>query len=588
MATTIKLKNSVTTTNAPSSLEQGEVAINITDKKVWVGNAATTPIQLLGAGGSASFGALTCTSLTNSGLTSGRVTYAGTGGVLQDDADFTFNGTTVTMANDASISGLTVGKGGGANSSNTALGNLALTSTVPIIGVQGVGNTAVGGLALQLTTTGYYNNALGYASLNANTSGVQNNAFGYFSLVANTTGSNNSAFGHQALQANTTASNNTAVGYQAGYSNTTGTENQSFGYKALYATTTSSGNNAFGTYALNANTTGANNTALGNYALGLNTTASNNTAVGYQAGYSNTTGAQNTHIGRLAGYSSTTATSCTYVGNNAGYTNSTGVNNTFVGDTSGYFTTGGNNTFIGLDAGYLVTTGQKNTILGKYNGNTGGLDIRTASNYIVLSDGDGNPRVMVNPSGYTKLSNNGTYNNATGSQHEIRSDATTETVTISNSNASFNSEVVIAQADRNTTNNSYYFYRAVIAGVGTKFLVADSGNVTNTNGSYGTISDVKNKENIVDATPKLDKIKQLQVRNFNFKGDELKQIGFIAQEFEQVFPSMIEEHHDKDAEGNDLGTTTKSIKTSVLVPILVKAVQELTAKVEALEAQLNK
>ena len=55
MPTTIKLKNSVTTTNAPSSLAQGEVAINITDKKVWVGNAATTPVQLLGDGGSSSF-----------------------------------------------------------------------------------------------------------------------------------------------------------------------------------------------------------------------------------------------------------------------------------------------------------------------------------------------------------------------------------------------------------------------------------------------------------------------------------------------------------------------------------------------------
>jgi hypothetical protein len=68
MATTIKLKNSVTTTNAPSSLVQGEVAINITDKKVWVGNAATTPIQLLGDGASASFGALSCTTLSASGV----------------------------------------------------------------------------------------------------------------------------------------------------------------------------------------------------------------------------------------------------------------------------------------------------------------------------------------------------------------------------------------------------------------------------------------------------------------------------------------------------------------------------------------
>lgn len=52
MTTTVKLKNSVTTTNAPISLQQGEVAINITDKKVWVGNAATTPVQLLGDGSS--------------------------------------------------------------------------------------------------------------------------------------------------------------------------------------------------------------------------------------------------------------------------------------------------------------------------------------------------------------------------------------------------------------------------------------------------------------------------------------------------------------------------------------------------------
>jgi hypothetical protein len=76
MATTIKLKNSVTTTNAPSSLEQGEVAINVTDKKVWVGNAATSPVQLLGVGGSASFtsvafadGTAAAPSITNTGDT---------------------------------------------------------------------------------------------------------------------------------------------------------------------------------------------------------------------------------------------------------------------------------------------------------------------------------------------------------------------------------------------------------------------------------------------------------------------------------------------------------------------------------------
>lgn len=50
MPTIVKLKNSVTTTAAPSSLTQGEVAVNITDKKVWVGNAASGVVQLVGPG----------------------------------------------------------------------------------------------------------------------------------------------------------------------------------------------------------------------------------------------------------------------------------------------------------------------------------------------------------------------------------------------------------------------------------------------------------------------------------------------------------------------------------------------------------
>ena len=67
MPTTIKLKNSVTTTSVPSSLVQGEVAINITDKKVWVGNAATTPIQLLGGGADGNFTNISVSSVATFG-----------------------------------------------------------------------------------------------------------------------------------------------------------------------------------------------------------------------------------------------------------------------------------------------------------------------------------------------------------------------------------------------------------------------------------------------------------------------------------------------------------------------------------------
>ena len=55
MPTILKTKNSVTTTVVPTTLQQGELAVNITDKKMWVGNAATTPVQLFGAGADSNF-----------------------------------------------------------------------------------------------------------------------------------------------------------------------------------------------------------------------------------------------------------------------------------------------------------------------------------------------------------------------------------------------------------------------------------------------------------------------------------------------------------------------------------------------------
>jgi hypothetical protein len=65
------------------------------------------------------------------------------------------------------------------------------------------------------------------------------------------------------------------------------------------------------------------------------------------------------------------------------------------------------------------------------------------------------------------------------------------------------------------------------------FRVANNGNVTNTNNSYGAISDIKLKENIVDANSQWDDLKALQVRHYNFKPEtgysNHTQIGLVAQ-----------------------------------------------------------
>ena len=132
------------------------------------------------------------------------------------------------------------------------------------------------------------------------------------------------------------------------------------------------------------------------------------------------------------------------------------------------------------------------------------------------------------------------------------------------------------------------FKNASSTSTGTQsFVVYANGNVQNTNNSYGQISDIKLKENIVDATDKLSDIKQVKVRNFNFIGDSTKQIGVVAQELETVFPALVETIKDLDADGNQLETETKSVKYSVFVPILVKAMQELTTKLEAAEARIK-
>jgi hypothetical protein len=119
-----------------------------------------------------------------------------------------------------------------------------------------------------------------------------------------------------------------------------------------------------------------------------------------------------------------------------------------------------------------------------------------------------------------------------------------------------------------------------------EFIIQGDGDAQNTNNSYGAISDAKLKENVTDATPKLDKLNQVRVVNYNLIGHERKQIGVIAQELEQIFPSMVQDVIDRDAEGNDLGTTTKSVKYSVFVPMLIKAMQEQQAIIKALEARV--
>jgi len=122
-----------------------------------------------------------------------------------------------------------------------------------------------------------------------------------------------------------------------------------------------------------------------------------------------------------------------------------------------------------------------------------------------------------------------------------------------------------------------------------------NGNIQNTNNSYGQISDVKHKENIVDASSQWDDIKNIKVRKFNFKessGFETHtQIGVVAQELETISPGLIDTENDIEIdEETGKGTvtgTTKSVKYSILYMKAIKALQEAMTRIETLEAKVN-
>ena len=108
----------------------------------------------------------------------------------------------ISSSKDALINGLTIGRGGGDLSVNTAIGDSTL-----------INNEA----------SGQYNTALGNAALYTNTSGVSNTALGYKSMYDNINGNYNTAVGLDSLSENQRGDSNTAVGYNSGRFITNGT-----------------------------------------------------------------------------------------------------------------------------------------------------------------------------------------------------------------------------------------------------------------------------------------------------------------------------------------------------------------------------
>ena len=269
---------------------------------------------------------------------------------------------------------------------------------------------------------------------------------------------------------------------------------------------------------------------------------SDNIAIGRQNNQANTTGADNISIGCRALYINTEGQSNITLGKCAGSRNTTGSENIYLGNhagTSGSSDpgTGDYNIALGRCAGQCVTSGSYNLSIGLKSG----CNVTTGSRNIYI-----------------------------GFCHQA-------------SSSSVSCETVLG------------FNNATGKGTKTFFVDADSGVYHGGNTTtWSTTSDLRIKKNVTDNNTGLDKIKEVQVRNFEYRTkDEITdfenpsavvvnkeglQLGVIAQELQKILPDTVKE----------LSTGALSVNADNLIWYLINAVKELSAKNDALEARIKK
>ena len=506
---------------------------------------------------------------------------------------------TLDVNGDAEINGLTVGRGSGGIGTNTAVGENALTSNVT-----GNDSTAIGRNALRDNTTGGNNTALGRNALLVNTAGSNNVAIGSYALNNNTEGSNNTASGYTALNKNTTGANNTASGSGALFSNTTGNYNTASGSFALRYNTTGLYNVAMGREALRGNTTGSSNTALGNSTLYSNSTGSRNVAVGLQALSSNTVNGDNTAVGYqsllnsdggtntgLGAYSlklNTTGTANTATGYAALHSNTSGGSNTANGHGALYYNTTGNyNVASGYQALFANSTAGYSTAIGYealHENTTGGANV--AVGYRAMYDnttGTDNVSVGVNS---LRLNTEGANNTAVG-RDALYSNTTGGNNTASGYQALYNNTTGSGNFGAAFRNSSGTYAPVFNPTTESNRVVMGHTGVTNAyvQVAWTVVSDARDKTEIEALEKGLDFVEQLNPVAYKFRKDRdteettgKKRYGFLAQEVLAVEgdDNVIVDTEDLDK----LKMTNEE-----LIPVLVKAVQELKAEVDLLKAQ---
>ncbi len=421
-----------------------------------------------------------------------------------------------------------------------------------------------------------FNTGLGYASLNRNVSGIYN-----------------VAVGNRALYLSTNSNKNTAIGYKAMYNSSGSEYNVAIGHESLLRNTTGNGNVAIGTNALTMNQTGSTNTVVG-YQAGEGTSLHNKSGsvmIGYRAG-------MNEQTSNKLYIENSDATSPLIYGE---FDNDlVTVNGRFGVGTNADINTKMRVSHDGLYSGYFTSSNHNNAtkiVRAEYTG--------TANHDVAAIYGDVTPNSNTNYGygghffgNYMAVLAQADAGSSTGASYGVYA--------ISEGTAG--SRYGVYGYASGSSDNRYGVYGSAAA-VTNSYAIYCDGNGVYT-GTWSQSSDRKLKKNIEPMQNALAKLLQLQPSTYNYRIDEFsfmnlseaKQIGFVAQDVEEIFPELVSTVSHPKSHGKETDIEKyKAINYIGLIPVLTQAVKEqqqmivelvdenksLLSKLELFEQRLN-
>jgi hypothetical protein len=312
-------------------------------------------------------------------------------------------------------------------------------------------------------------------------------------------------------------------------------------------TALASGMFVFGQHAGSSATSASESNFIGNSSGNAATNASSSNFIGFGAGADATDAGNSNFLGFEAGLNATNASDSNFMGADAGSnaTNATGSNffGLFAGNAA---TNASSSNFMGFGAGADATNAPQSNFLGTYAGN--GATNAAHSLFIGYQSGQ-----------------NDTVNNTSSGTSILIGDNT--------STAGFSNSIALGAHATNTAANQFMIGSTSSPVNTTRFQGSSAGTqCTITTGTgIACTSDERLKTNILDlSTTTLDNLLKVRTVNYNLIGDttKRKQVGFLAQDLEQYFPTLV----DTGSDGY------KSVYYAQMTPILTEAIRELHLK----------